>query len=289
MRRLFGYVSRPDEVKRILTEKDKPTFSEAAPGLANIWQQQEVGLWQAAKIVNNGQHLPADQQTIGDCVSHGYARGTDYLYCIKQSAGLVDGYVEGQTSAMSEAIYGSSRKGHLGWQDGSNGIWAVNGLKRDGYVFRNGKPYSGQLAKQYGYSGLPSSLVDTDRVLEDYALLETPTDMANALLAGSPCPICSNQGFTETRNADGICIASGTWNHCMLVIGLYKVAGNWFFVILQSWGAISPKGPIPSVGFPTNAFGCSWNTMGNILKQKDSYALNGIRGWKPVENMSWVM
>lgn len=286
--RLFGYVPRPDEVRRILSTKTNPTFAEAAPNLANIWQGQEIGLWMAAKQVT-GSHLPADKQTIGDCVSHGYARGTDYLYCIKQSAGLVDGYQEGQTSAQSEFIYGSSRKGHLGWSDGSNGIWAVNGLGRDGYAFRLGKKYDGNLAKNNGYYGVKPTDDTLARPLTDYALLETPQDAANALLSGSPCPICSNQGFTETRNADGICQASGTWNHCMLVIGLYKVLAEWYFVILQSWGDISPKGPIPSVGFPSNAFGCSWNTMGRILKQQDSYALEAIRGWKPVENVSWVM
>ena len=288
-RRLFGYEPRPDEVRRILSAKRNPTFKEAAPGLANIWQGEEIGLWQAAKAVNNGNHLPANQQTIGDCVSQGYGRGVDYLYCIKQAAGLVEGFVEDQTEAETEFIYGSSRKGHLSWRDGSNGIWAVNGLKRDGYKFRLGKKYDGQLAKNYGYYGVKPDADSQSRVLEDYALLEEPQDLANALLAGCPGPICSDQGFTETRNADGICQASGIWNHCMLVIGLYKVGGKWYFVILQSWGGISPKGPIPSVGFPSNAFGCHWDTMGRILKQKDSYALNGIRGWKPVENVSWVM
>jgi hypothetical protein len=291
---LCGWVPRPDETKRLLSQKKNPTFKQAAPHLAKIWQQEEVGLWNAAKIVNNGQNLPADRQTIGDCVSHGHGRGVDYLYCCKQAAGEASGYQEGQTSAMTEYIYGSSRKAgnSLGWQDGSNGIWAVHGMQREGYVYRNGKPYSGQTAKDYGYKGPPASLIPDgqSRLLEDYALVQDPQDAANALVAGSPVPICSSQGFTEVRDANGICKASGRWDHCMLVIGLFKVNGVWYFVIVQSWGQNRPSGPVPvNLGFPDNAFGCHWDTMGVILRQHDSFALSGMKGWQPLPPLAWIM
>lgn len=290
---LCGWVPRPDETRRLLSQKENPTFKMAAPHLAKAWNQEEIGLWNACKKVNNGNNLPPNRQTIGDCVSQGYGRGMDYLYCVKQAAGLVTGFVEDDTEAMTEYIYGSSRKAGnaLGWGDGSNGIWAVNGLKREGYVFRKGKKYDGQLAKNYGYRGPPADLIPEGkkRPLADYALCEDPTDAANGLLAGATLPICSNQGFTTTRDANGICRASGTWNHCMLVIGLYKVGGQWYFVILQSWGE-NPSGPVPAhLGFPTNAFGCHWDTMGRILRQRDSFLLVGVDGWQPLPPQDWIM
>jgi hypothetical protein len=291
---LCGWIPRPDEVKRILSAKANPTFQDAAPHLKNYWAQEEIGLWRSTKMVNDGKHLPADKQTIGDCVSHGYARGLDYLYCVKQSAGLVSGYVEGQTSAMSEEIYGLSREAgnSLGPTDGSNGIWAVDGLKANGYCYREGKGYDGQLAKQYGWRGVPADLKSKgkSRLLKDYALLKTPDDMANALKAGSPCPICTALGFSMTRDSNGICRQEGRWGHCMNVIGLYQVSGKWNFVILQSWGQNTPSGPIPVGGeAPDNSFGCDWDTMGRILSEGDSYALSGVDGWAPVENINWVM
>jgi hypothetical protein len=291
---LCGWVPRPDEVNRILGMKANPTFQEAAPHLKNLWQQEEVGLWRAAKIVNGGQHLPADKQTIGDCVSHGHGRGMDYLYCCKQSVGLASGYIEGQTSAMTEYVYGISREAgnSLGPQDGSNGIWAIDGMKVNGYISREGKQYDGQLAKQYGWRGVPADLKGKGKIhlLEDYALIQTPDDCANALKAGSPVPICSDQGFAMARDANGICRATGTWNHCMLVIGVFQVSGKWYFVILQSWGQNTPTGPVPqNLDFPDNAFGCDWDTMGRILKQRDSYALSGVKGWEPLPPLNWVM
>jgi hypothetical protein len=290
----YGWIDNPVAVQAVLAAKGGPvTFADAAPHLSDVWQNEEIGLWLAAQKVNSGKHLPADLQTIGDCVSHGFGRGVDYLYCCKQSAGLVDGYVEGQTSAMTEYIYGASRQegGGLGSTDGSVGAWAVQGLLKDGYPFREGVPYDGQKAKQYGLRGVPADLkkLAVGRLLQDYALLKTPTDMANALKSGSPCPICSNQGFTMTRDSNGVCKPQGTWGHCMLVIGVYKVANNWNFVILQSWGQNTPSGPIPSVGFPDNAFGCDWNTMGRIIAQGDSYALSGMSGWQPISDVTWMM
>lgn len=292
---LTGWVNRPDEVKRILSAKQNPTFKMAAPNLASIWQNEEIGLWAASKAVNGGKHLAAHLQTIGDCVSHGFGRSVDYLFCVKQVNNLVsEKWDEPKTACMTEYIYAVGREAgnDLGPSDGSTGIWQIDGLKHDGYITRDGKSYDGQLAKQYAWRGAPAELKQRGRIhlLEDYAQVEDPQDAANSLKAGNPVAICSNQGFTMTRDANGVCRPTGTWNHCMMVSGLFKVNNAWYFVIEQSWGQNTPSGATPMGGqAPDNSFGCDWNTMGRILGQGDSYSLSGFKNWEPAPTLTWVM
>ena len=267
-----GWIDDPEAVRLVLSSKVNPLFSDAAPHLDNYYQGEDIGLWRAA-IKVTGKVLPADKQTIGDCVSHGHSRGLDYLWCAKQAAGLMGGYQEGKTSAMSEFVYGESRKfgNILGPSDGSVGAFAVGGLKAGGYIFRNDKPYDGQLAKQLGSRG-PSSEMEAEAQklghFLDYAQVSNTKDAANGLKAGCPVTICSGQGFSMTRDANGICRPQGSWAHCMCVIGCFMLSGQLYFVILQSWGQNTPSGPVPCGDAPDNSFGCDEQTMNHILGQK---------------------
>lgn len=299
---LMGYVPDPQGRDRILAELEatgvKSRLSEAAPHLDGYYQGEDIGLFVAAKKCNNDQHLPADKQTIGDCVSHGHARGIDYLYCTKQVSGLASStgpYKEGITSCTSEIVYGECREegNGLGNQDGASGSWAVKALHKYGYIPRNGKTYDGSLAKKYGKSGVPDNFKTEGQVhiLEQYALVTTPDDCANVLKAGSPVTVCSNQGFSMTRNADGICQASGHWSHCMVIIGVFTINGKKYFIILQSWGQNTPSGPSPMGGQgPDNSFGAEWDVVGRMLaSENDSFALAGLKGFEPMKPENWVM
>lgn len=288
---LCGYRPNEEATKKILQSNNRKIFSDAAPHLKNYWQGEDIGLWEAAKKVN-GQFLPADKQTIGDCESHGNGRAVDYLYCIKQSIGAASGFVEGQTSCMTEALYGEGREvgNMLGNEDGCYGSAMIEALQKFGFVGRNGTPYSGSTAKSYGRTGTPQALKDAGRIhiCTGYAQLKTTDDMANALKAGCPCPISSDQGFTMTRDSNGVCSPQGQWGHCMCVIGLFMIGGSRYFVILQSWGQMCPDGPVPYQG-PDNSFGCDEQTMQNIIGQNDSYALSALAGFEPAPSVDWIM
>jgi hypothetical protein len=281
---LCGWQPHPEHVQAVLSTLEHPTFAQAAPHLMQDWDgKSDVPLWQMVQKVNNNQNLPADKQTIGDCVSHGHARGLDYLQCIQIALGNTTyQYTEGIHSAMSEAIYGMCREegNALGQEDGACGIWAVEALKKGGFVPRNGKSYDGSLAKRWGATGVPNEIKSQARnnLLQQYAQVRSTKECINSLFNGYPVTVCSNQGFTLQRNSDGICEAQGTWGHCMLIIGAYLVRGELIFVILQSWGKNVPSGPTVK-DMPDNSFGARERVLARMLAANDSYSLSAVQGF----------
>lgn len=286
---LCGWLRDDNRVAQVrATMSTPPDFSDAAPKLKGYNAGKEVRLWEATQSVNGGKHLPADKQGIGDCVSHGFARALDYLYCLKQISGLASSYTEGETSAMSESIYGAAREvgGNLGNQDGSTGVDAAHALERFGYPVRHGKTYSAQLAKQFGRDGFSrdaSSEQKTESLLhtlEQYAQLKNPDDAHDALATG-PLTICTALGFSMTRDQNGVCRRQGRWGHCMAVIGVIFINGKRYFTILQSWGQNTPDGPVPYNG-PDNSFLIAESDMASILHENDSWVLAGVKGMEPL-------
>jgi hypothetical protein len=291
---LCGWAPHPEDVEAILKTLPAPLFGDAAPHLAGTWDgKSDIKLWDAC-IKVTGANLPADKQTIGDCVSHGHARGIDYLQCVQIALNKanINEFVEGKESAMSEGLYGNMRKraGQLSYSDGASGIWAVDSLLKDGCPVRNGKPYDGSLAKSYGAKGTPDAIYQSgvSRLLKQYILVKTPDEAADLLSNGYPITICSNQGFTMKRDADGICEASGSWSHCMLIIGMLMTAGVRTFVILQSWGQNTPSGPVTR-NMPDNSFCCRESAFTRILNARDSYGLTSIPGFPSQDIMNFYV
>jgi hypothetical protein len=100
-----------------------------------------------------------------------------------------------------------------------------------------------------------------------------------------------SQGFTETRDADGMCYPYGTWNHCMELVGWFlNRSGNLCSVIRQSWReSDSPNGPNVittksgrKVELPPGCFGAPGSAIDqNIRNGNDTWAISGLQGFKP--------
>jgi hypothetical protein len=214
-------------------------------------------------------------QEIGDCVSFGHGHGNDLLQCIEIKLGEALDYRETDT----EFIYAASRMvaGILGRSDGSYGAAAVKAMTTIGMVSRemlgsNGT-YTGGRAKLWGVSGPPHDLeVEAAAYkLGAAALVSTWDELVAAISNGYPVTICTDQGFTLTRDADGFCTASGTWGHCMLIAGIrFDRPGA---CVLQSWGPEVPAGPT-TLGQPTWSFWAEQPVLQSILSEGDSWALS---------------
>ena len=72
-------------------------------------------------------------------------------------------------------------------------------------------PYGGNRAKQWGRSGVPDDIKAKagDHKVKTATLVQTYEELEDALANGYPVPVCSNQGFTLTRDADGLLPAAG--------------------------------------------------------------------------------
>jgi hypothetical protein len=214
-------------------------------------------------------------QEIGDCVSFGHGHGNDLLQCIEIKLGQPLDYRETDT----EFIYAASRMvaGILGESDGSYGAAAVKAMSAIGMVSRqmlgNDGPYTGQRARAWGISGPPHDLEvkASSHRLGAAALVSTWDELVAAISNGYPVTICTEQGFTVTRDSDGFCRASGTWGHCMLIAGIrFDRPGA---CILQSWGVDVPTGPT-ALGQPTWSFWADQAVVESILSEGDSWALS---------------
>ncbi len=221
-------------------------------------------------------------QQIGDCVSFGHGHGADLLQAIEIALGEPTAWKETDT----EYIYAASRKigGMLGGGDGSYGSAAVKAMTTGGFVTREmlqaDGAYSGSRARQWGRSGPPAAVeaLAAKFKLGGAALVSTKDDLVAAIGNGYPVTVCSNQGFTGTRDNQGFCRASGHWGHCMVIAGIrFDRPGA---CILQSWGPATPSGPL-DLGQPTFSFWADMATVESMLRAGDSWALSKAPDFAP--------
>lgn len=267
-----------------------------------------------------GGDAPCGPQKIGDCVSWGWGGMVNYMQIMTIAAGLnklgtldlihngrwasdardhhnfeaSENLVFEYQEACTEWIYGSSRVevgGQRGdMRDGSVGAWAAVSVtsqgKGVGVVTRKKLgPYDPQRAKQWGAQGVPDDLEPEGRKhpCTDVAPCTSYEELVTLLRAYRFVPVCSNQGFTETRDAKGRCRPQGTWMHCMLFCGLDD---EGWPLIAQSWGPNQPGGP-RYLDQPPNTFFCPPETADRMLRQKDSFSPAGFLGYEVEDFVSW--
>lgn len=224
----------------------------------------------------------ANGAIVHNCVSFGHAHANDLLQCIEISLGEPADYKETDT----EFIYGASREisGNLGNSDGSYGSAAVKAMTQWGMVSRemlgSDGAYDGHRAKQWGRTGPPQKIKDMAKpyLLGGAALVQTWDELVAAITSGYPVTICSNQGFTMTRDQNGFCDAHGHWGHCMSCAAVrFDIEGA---CVLQSWGKNTPDGP-QVLGQPSFSFWAHRQTIEHILSQGDSWAISKSPDFAP--------
>ena len=289
---LGGWVDNPLAVEAQLARLARPTFAQAAPRLAGAGTGKDVLLYKAFQEVNGGAYIPYPAQAIGDCVSHGFGHGVDLLAAVEIAVGH-----EAETfkQTATEAVYGMARVdiggGQLGNSDGAVGAWAARAVSTLGTVSRDVVgPYSGNRAKEWGARGVPAEIKAraVDHKVKTVALVSTYEELEDALANGYPVPVCSNQGFTLERDAEGFCKPRGVWGHCMLLVGV-RGGNRPGACIFQSWGPEMPKGPL-GLDQPPNSFWADREVVASMLAARDSWALSAFDGYpgRPVPSR-WTL
>lgn len=299
----FGWVDDQIQVWKVVGEIEnqgqKAMFADAAPNLMTEDDDAPVFMWDAEMKVLGEIQKSFNQGSIGSCVGAGYARGSQDLMLIQCAAGSTQ--YPGAGVAI-EPIYGGSRVEVGGGQiggDGSIGAWAAQWLNKWGVLLRKtyeagGKQhdfttYSIPRCRQYGNSGVPTEL---ETIAREYpvtavAMVRSAEEAWAAIGGGKPIPVCSNQGFTSNL-VGGFCEPSGTWNHCMTIRGrfMHPQRGKCF-VIQNSWGSyLSGDNVIPhvegrgAVTLPEGCFATTFSVVDRMVKQQDSFALAGLKGWE---------
>jgi hypothetical protein len=288
-----GWTPNPLETERFVSSLKYPTMSEAGPRLT-AQQNRDVFLYvPLMKLVPKYTRVA---QGIGSCVGHGYAGGVDILSAVEI---LIHGEAEDwRGRALEASIYALSRveargKTRAGLSDGSFGAAACKAIMNWGVlhydVDYNGEiftEYSARREKQWGDTGLPDHLEPfaKKRLVKTTTLIRDFDSYCKAVAAGYPVSICSNQGFTFSRDSQGFCKPRGQWSHCMLGAGKRhgKRPGG---LIWNSWGPNSNSGPhypenIP-YPFKGSTFWVDADVLDRMLKQNDSFALSNYDGFPP--------
>jgi hypothetical protein len=278
---LGGWIHDPAEVQRILAGMPRPFFAAAAPHLSGSGAGQTALLYQAFKDVNGGQYIDYPTQAIGDCVSQGFGHGIDLLEAVAIAVGHQPDEFK-QTA--TEAIYGMARVavgGQRGsFQDGAVGAWAATAVTAIGTLSRDVVgPYDGRRAREWGAYGVPAELMAKapEHKVATASLVTTYSELEDALGNGYPVTVCSNQGFTVVRDAQGFCSPQGVWGHCMLIVGV-RGGSRPGACIFQSWGSSMPSGPL-ALDQPPNSFWADRAVVERMLGMQDSWALSHFDGY----------
>jgi hypothetical protein len=264
---------------RIAFAMSQDAFSDVASHLFQGSPPETVLLYKAWKDVL-GQYPAYPAQEIGDCTSFGTGHANDLLQCVQIAIGKKPFEFH---ETCTEAIYGVGRElaNMLGGGDGCYGGAVAKAVSQVGATDRKSVgPYSGSRAKSWGRSGVPADVKAklAAHKVGSIALVATTDDVVTALANGNPCIVCSNQGFTMTRDTNGMCSAKGAWAHCMCIIGYRTHNGNKEFCIGQSWGPSTPSGPTTD-DQPDFSFWITSSTLASMLRGQDSWALSAFDGW----------
>lgn len=290
--RFFGWVHDPAAVQDVSAKLPAPRFADTEAFRAVYDGPEDVFLWDACRKAT-GNLLPArNQGQVGSCVSFGTASAIEHLICVQIASGAREEYRD----LVQEVIYGGSRVEIGGGRirgDGSIGAWAAKFVTEYGvvshgtYGSRDLTRYDEQRCRDYGNAGVPDELEPLARQHPVKAATNVRTwdECKAAIRNGYPIAVCSSQGFTMQRDADGFCRPSGTWMHCMAIVGIRGGSRPGAFV-LNSWGPNAHTGPV-GLGNPSPAgFWADADVVHRMLGQGDSWAFSAFTGF-PARKLDW--
>ena len=300
---LFGWTDDPAECERVVATLERPLFSLASPEIQDTGAGKTVLLYEAVRKAF-GRDL-VHRQTIGDCVSHGWGLGVDYLAAVEIVIKGEHEKIVAETA--TEPIYAYSRvevgNGRLGRGDGSIGGWAAKAVRQGGTVLRQRygegnrsadyTKYNGKKAREMGAPrvGVPDWIEPKMREhkVQQTSLVTSYEEARDAIANGYPVPVCSSQGFSDRRDSSGFCRPSGKWAHCMLFMSVADT-GRSGLLCQNSWGSNWVGGPEGDHDIPAGSFWVDADVADRMLRRKDSYAMSAYQGYPAREKIEdWLV
>jgi len=288
-----GWVNDPEAVAVIAGAQPLPFFSMTAANDREVIPS-EVYLWKAREKLT-GQPWPArNQGQVGSCVSFGTAAAVEATL----AAEVLAGEPESVRDICQEVIYAGSRVEVGGGRirgDGSVGAWAAEFVKRWGVIDRaiygayDLTTYEEARCRAWGKTGVPDDLEPEVRKhpVQSITMVKTWDQAKQALASGYGIAVCSNQGFRMSRDAEGFARPSGSWAHCMSLLGYQtgRREGGW---ICNSYGPNAHTGPVGAGNPPTCGFWADAATVDQMLQQGDSWAFSAVEGF-PARRLNWYI
>jgi len=257
---------------------------------------------------------PASRQTRGDCVSHSQRNACLYTIACEIAAGRPDevtGEIEGKPQQpeegvrdgvfASESYYWYRQHGGDGWQCERAARVAV---EKTGAFPRKPYPelgfdltkYSGSTAGKWGSSSPPENITayGQKNLFRTAARCESFETVRDMLANGYGITSCGGEGFSSTRDENGVSRRSGSWAHAMAYSGCddrdeikAKYDGP-LVLVLNSWGKSWISGPRRVLGttldIPEGSFWARWSDV----SRRSAIAMSGFAGWPAQRLPNWT-
>lgn len=228
-----GYVPNPEATAAIVASLPHRSFASTPAGQGAAVDVDAFAWRPLAKLMGVDKLPARDQGQVGSCVGNGSATAVDVTAaCEIVLAKQPETY---KARVAADALYGECRtiSHDLSGGDGSYGGAAANAIRQYGTLHMldygpagDFRKYSATKCKTFNRQAVPGPLLSLAGAHKMHAatLVATPEEARTALQNGYGISVCSNQGFTSTRDADGFARAQGSWSHCVLPDAM--IAGN---------------------------------------------------------------
>lgn len=247
---------------------------------------------------------PGPAQDRGDCVSHSTKNAALLsLICevVVGGADPVSGKLEGlpEVSAegikegvlSTEAVYWWRGHGGDGWScdhaaevvTEQSGLWLRQNYPEFGFDLTH---YSGSTAGKWGSRNPPDNILQFGKqhLARKATELQSFEELRDFLHNGYGVSSCGGEGFSSTRNEDGVSSRRGGWSHAMAYLGVddrdatKSKYGGPLVLVQNSW-AVWNSGPRTIMGtnieIPEGSFWARWSDVQN----RDMHAFSSIDGW----------
>lgn len=291
----MGYVPDPAGAEAFVATLPHPTLASAGPDLRAA--DRDVMLYPAL-LACMPSWRRGSQGTVGSCVGWGASLAVDVLAACDIVWRREPEAWKGRT--VEASLYAFSRVEARGQKvnnggDGSTGFHAAKSI-RDYGALHYGVDYGGtvidkhssQRERDWGRNGVPDVLEPyaKERRCSETTLATTFDEAAAAISNGYPVVVCSGQGFSMSRDADGFCKPGGVWWHCMAFLGL-RGGKRPGLLCVNSWGDSNTVGKHYPDTMPDAVRKCSFwvdaDVATKMLSGRDSYVYAGYSGFKPTQ------
>jgi hypothetical protein len=291
-----GYVPDPAGAEAFVASLPHPTLASAGPDLRAAGE--DVMLYPALLACSPAWRR-GSQGDVGSCVGWGASLAVDVLAACDIHWRKDPEVWKGRT--IEASLYGFSRVEARGIRantggDGSTGFHAAKAV-RDFGALHYGVDYGGFVFvekdkqardREWGRNGVPDKLEPfaKERRCQETTLATSFDEAAAAISNGYPVVVCSGQGFSMARDADGFCKPGGVWWHCMSFIGV-RFGKRPGLLCANSWGDSNTVGRHYPENMPEAVRNCSFwvdaDVCDRMLSGKDSYVYAGYSGFTPTQ------
>lgn len=254
-----------------------PTLYDTIPNIQGRWDGKTTINHNRAVRLVTGTDLKAQYQRRGTCGGRAGTRGLDLLQCIMIASGKRAKF---KPTSHAWLYYRARREWNmLGGGDGVAGGSIPEVMEKYGVLSREecgdtdfDSPRTDDLAVAWGAGQISRSdeekytALAKDNVVTARLRVRSAQELADGIAAGGVGVGSDMQGFTMTRDSEGVCAPSGVWSHYHDREGVALLpSGRKVFAYGQSWGANCPNGP-KLLDFPDNVFGVPWDVQDYCCK-----------------------